>query len=245
MNEVIPGSSKRLRWAHEYMFSLNVTWIIVWLERVRNKSLDGTVLAQFLSRLVGGAYQLVSPIGGFAILEQLLWSFSVALIVFFLLRLLSRFAITNFALLTIIAGAVSIAALPIATLFFGLVRPDCCVGATKFALALELLLVVSCSILFYLRKLFISEPLMILVLALHFISWAWATSSYVNIPALITVLRTSEYYHPWIRTLGCVTLAMAFNFGFPVIGFVASVMWIRYIRRSPDVPHAECAQASV
>lgn len=242
--KIIPSSSRWLQRVHEYAFSLNLAWIIVWLERVRNKTLGGPVLADFVARIYGGAYQLVSPIGGSTILEQLVWSFGAALIVFVLLRFLSPFAIGNIILRTM-AGGLAIAAFPIAALFFGLTYPECCAGPRTFALALELVLVMSCGILFYLKKLFISEPMFILVLALHFISWAWVTSSYVNIPALMTGLRSSEYYHPWTRTLSCATLAMAFNFGFPVIGFVASAMWVRYIRRSPDVPHTEFAHASV
>ena len=37
MNEIIPRPSKWLRWAHEYMFSLNLVWAIVWIERVQTK----------------------------------------------------------------------------------------------------------------------------------------------------------------------------------------------------------------
>src|SRR5579864_6811156 len=121
----IPRSSTWLRWTHEYLLSLNLAWSIVWIERVRTKILGGHFLAHFVSGLVGGAYQLVSPIGGYTILEQVVWSLVLATIVFFLLRLLSGFAVTNTVLRTI-AGALAITAFPIAALFFGLAYPDCC-----------------------------------------------------------------------------------------------------------------------
>jgi hypothetical protein len=82
MNE-IPRSSRWLRWAHEYMFALNLIWIIVWIENARTKNLGGRVLADYVAALVRGAYQLVSPIGGHGILEQLVWSFALATIGFF------------------------------------------------------------------------------------------------------------------------------------------------------------------
>jgi hypothetical protein len=240
MNEVIPSSSRWLRWAHEYAFSLNLTWIIVWLERVRNKTLGGPVLAHFVSRLVGRAYQLVSPIGGFTILEQLVWSFGVALIVFVLLRSLSGFAVMSDALRTV-AGAVSIAAFPIATLFFGLTYPDCCADTSKIGLGLELTVVVVCAILFYRRKPLIPGSLMIVILVLHFILWGWATSSYVNVVASASALRSDAYYDSWERTLGVLGFEVAFKFGFPVFGLLASLIWVRFVRRPSESSGAAAA----
>jgi hypothetical protein len=247
MNEPISSPSRWLQCIHEYLFSLNLAWIIIWFERVHSKSLGGHVLAHYISVLVGGAYQLVTPIGGYPILEQITWSFGVATVGFLLLRLLSGFAITNVALRTI-AGAIAIAAFPTATLFFGLAYPDCCAELNKIGLALETVFVLICGILFYLNKPWISRPLMILALVLHFSLWAWATSSYVNVPSFfsdISILRNSEYYHPWRRTLGALAFKTVFKYGFSAFGLLASIIWVRYIRRSPDVPHAECAQASV
>lgn len=54
-----------------------------------------------------------------------------------------------------------------------------------------------CAALFYLRKRWISSPLITIALVLHFTVWAWATSSYVNVPVVISALRSSQYYHPW------------------------------------------------
>ena len=68
--------SRWLRWTHEYVFSLNLAWTIVWIERVKTKVLGGRVIGDYISALVGGAYQLVSPIGGRTILDQLIWSLS-------------------------------------------------------------------------------------------------------------------------------------------------------------------------
>jgi len=230
MNETIPRPIRLLRWTHEYMFSLNLVWIIVWYERVRTKNLGGRVLAGYVGALVRGAYQLSSPIGGHTILEQLVWSFALATIAFLLLRLLSPSALTNFALRTI-AGAAAIAAFPIATLFFGLTYPTRCAGTLKIELAVELIVALICGTFFYLRKGLISGPLMIVILILHFAMWAWVTSSYFNFLEFGD-LRNSEYYHPWARTLGVLTLGAVFHFGLPVLGLLASVVWSRYVRRS-------------
>src|SRR5258706_8953490 len=231
MNEVIPGSSRWQRWAHEYAFSLNLAWIIVWVERVRSKTLGGPVLAHFVSKLVGGAYQLVSPIGGFTILEQLVWSFGVALILFALLRSLSSFNVAN--VLRPIAGAVSIAALPIATLFLGLSYPDCCSWVAKVMLTLEVAFALICATVFYLRKPWIRSPLMTVVIALHFTLWAWATSSYFNFLDF-SALSTSEYYHSWGRTVSVLGIGTIFHFGLPAFGLLASLSWVRYARHASE-----------
>ena len=105
---------------------------------------------------------------------------------FFLLGLLSRFAVANLALSTV-AGAVAIAAFPIATLFLGLTRATRCAGICEMGLALELIVVLIRGTLFYLRKRLISGALMIIALVFHFAIRAWLTSSYVNILGLVTV----------------------------------------------------------
>ncbi len=235
MTEIMQKPNRWLRWTHEYMFSLNLVWIIVWHEMARTKTFGGRVLAEYVAALVRGAYQLVSPIGGHTILEQLVWSFVLATIGFFLLRLLSRFAVTNVALRTI-AGAVAIAAFPIASLFFGLTYPSyptCCAEAHKTGLALEVIVVLICGILFYLGKRLISGPLMIIALVFHFTLWAWVTSSYFNF-LQFSDLRSSEYYHPWARTLGVLTLGTVFHFGFPAFGLLASLTWVLYVRRPSE-----------
>jgi len=229
VNENIQGS--RLRWAHECMFSLNLGWTIVWIERVQGKILGGNVLSRYVSSLVRGAYQLVSPIGGYTILEQLVWSFALAAVFFLLLRLLSRFTVVNAALRTI-AGVVAIVGFPLAgTLVpFGFISAASRIDAYHRGLFLEVIIVVICAVLYYRRKPLFSMPLIVLVVLLHFGVWTWITSSYVNVPAFITDLRSSEYYHPWRRTLGSLSLAMAFNFGFPILGFLASITWACYVR---------------
>jgi len=213
------------------MFALNLAWIIVWIERVRTPMFGGRALSDYIAVLVRGAYQFVLPIGGPTILDQLTWSFVVATIGFFLLRLLSRFAITDVALRTV-AGVAAIAAFPIANLVFGLTYSSCCVKASKMGLAFELIVVLICGILFYPGKRWIPGPLMIVVLVLHFTMWAWETSSYFNIPAFVSDMRSFEYYHPWRRTLGSLGFKMVFTFGFPAFGLLASVIWVRYVRRS-------------
>lgn len=228
MDRVISESGRWLRWVHEYLFSLNLAWAVVWIERVRN---SGNFIAYYRSKLVREPYQMVAPIGGHTIFDQLLWSFVLAALVFCSLRLLSRLVVSN-AALRIIAGAAAIVGFPLACMFvpYAFVSADIRVGAYHRALLLELIFVLICGTLYYLRKPPLSIPLMVLVLCLHFAIWAWIASCYVNVPVFISTLRSSEYYHPWRRTLGSLSLAMAFNLGFPVLGLVASLSWVRYVR---------------
>jgi hypothetical protein len=236
MNKTISISNRWLRWVHEYAFSLNLTWIIVWFERVHSKGLGGHSLARFVAHLVGSAYQLVSPIGGYTILEQVVWSFGVATITFLVLRLMSGLVLTDVALRTI-AGAAAIATFPTATLSLGLAYPDCCAEIDRAGLALETVAVLICGIFFYLRKSWIPGMLMILLLILHFSFWAWATSSYVTVPEIfrdMSAFRNSEYYHPWTRTVGVLGFKAVFRCGSPIFGLIAGLTWISYLRHSPS-----------
>lgn len=231
MNEIFPRSNKWLRWTHEYAFSLNLVWTIVWIERVQTKVLGGRVISRYVSSLVGGAYQLVSPIGGYTVLEQLVWSFALATVFFLLIQLMSRFAVVDAALRSI-AGAVAIVGFPLAGTFvpFGFISAFSRIEAYHRGLFLEVILVVICAGLYYWRKTPLSVPLVIVVFLFHFGLWAWVTSSYINVPEFISNLRASAYYHPWGRTLGSLGLAMIFNFGFPAFGLLASLTWVWYVR---------------
>ncbi len=153
--------------------------------------------------------------------------------IFLLLRLLSRLAISDFALRSI-AGAVAIGAFPIASLFFGLTYPACCGGAYKIAMSIETLAALICGALFYARKRRISSLLITIALICHFLMWAWVTSSYINPAGFASALRSSEYYHPWTRTIGSLSLAMAFHFGFPILGFLAALTWVRYLTQTSE-----------
>jgi len=239
VDELTSRPTRWVRWAYEYTLSLNLAWIAVWVERGTNKFIGGRILADYIAALVGGAYQLASPIGGHTVLEQLVWSFALAAIGFLFLRLLSRFPVTQL-LLSSIGGVVSIASLPIAACLslFGIGPSTYHFEAYRAELYLEVVVVLICALLFYFRKRFLTIPLMIVVLVLHFAIWAWVTGCYVNIPSSFEALRSSAYYHPWKRTLGTLSLAVIFNFGFPVIGFLASLTWALYIKLSGRAPLA-------
>lgn len=230
--------SRSLQWAHEYLFALNIVWIVVWLERVRRKELGGHFLAAQVDHLAIFIQRRfpslsVSAIGGNTVLEQIIWSLALSAIVFFLFRLLAGLPFSKFALETI-PGAAAIASFPIASLFFGMTYPACCSETYSVGLVVETIVVLFCAALFYLRKQWVSSPLITVALVLHFTVWAWATSSYVNVPVVISALRSSQYYHPWGRTLGSVALAIAFNCGSPILGFLASLTWVRYLTQTSE-----------
>lgn len=197
-----------------------------------SKELGGRVAQGYVVTLTGWAYQLVSPIGGQTILEQLIWSLSLAMIGFILLRLLSGLVLTDVTLRTV-GGILAVVAFPLACVFapFGLISPNYRNPACSIGLTLELAVVLILGALYYLRKPAFSLPMMAAILFFHFGVWAWVTSS--HIPAGMSTLRGTEYYHPWRRTLGVLAFAMAFNFGFPVIGFLAGLSWARFVRLNP------------
>jgi hypothetical protein len=236
----VSNSCMTFRWTHEYMFSLNLAWAIVWIERVASKTLGGNGAASIVAKLVRGAEYLVSPIGGRTILEQLLWSFIRAGAGFLLLRLLSRFAITNIALRTI-SGALAVASFPFATLLYGFSRPSWRNSLFDWALFLEVAIILTCAVLYYLRNRFVTAGLLIAFFVFHFAMWAWLTSSYFDPLAFIGEMRSTGYYHPWGRTLSSLGISIVFNFGFPIFGLLASLTWVRYVKHSGDYAHRESA----
>jgi hypothetical protein len=224
-----------LRLACEYTFSLNVAWGIVWAERSTHKFLGGHVAANYVAGLLRGTYQIASPVGGHTVPEQLVWSLAGSLVVFCLLRSLSRFALLQ-APICALAGLTGITLFPIVmkpSLF--VFEPTYRFQFLNIMFLSEVGVVLVCALLFGPRKRFIAFPVFVTALIAHFTLWAWLTSSYINIPLLLSSLRNSAYYQPWPRTLGTLSLAILFNFGFPVIGFLASLTWALYIKK-PDSP---------
>jgi hypothetical protein len=185
---------------------------------------------RIVSALSGWAYQLVSPIGGFTILEQVTWTLILASMIFLLLRMFSLFVKMTDSLQAV-AGLICIASFPLSTrgtLFIHPFRP----GVDYHAgLPLELALVLICAGIYFWRKQFLPRWLMLTILLFHLVVWAWATSSYFNF-LQIDALRNSEYYHPWPRTLGVIVFGAVFNFGFPILGFLASATWVLSIRQT-------------
>jgi hypothetical protein len=222
----------RLRWIHECMFSLNLAWTIVWIERSGTQYMGGRVLANCFTRVFHNASPHLATIGGFTILEQMVWSLVLGIIIFASLRMLSRSAFSN-ALLCTVAGSVAIAGLPVMALA-GFIDPAHRLGVYNFGLSLEVIGVLIVAALYYVRRPSISSLLMGIILLLHFCLWAWLTSKFVNVRAFISTLRGSAYYHSWLWTLGLLFISTIFNFGFVVLGFVSSMTWARYVRRRPS-----------
>jgi hypothetical protein len=187
------------------------------LQRVKTPTLGGTVAANYFARFFQSARPHVATIGGFTVLEQIIWSLVLASLFLLTLRMLSRFTFTN-AALHAFAGAVAILAFPLAATLvpfgFGFIFSSSRIEAYHFALFLEVMFVLICGILYYLRKPPLSTALMIPILFSHFGVWAWLTSSYVDVPAFVRTFRGSAYYRSWAWTLGLLSLSMIFNLGF-------------------------------
>jgi hypothetical protein len=217
-------------WLYAGFFSLNLAWALVWPARIASKQLGGPVGVRIVSALSGWAYQLVSPIGGFTILEQVTWTLILASMIFLLLRMFSLFVEMTDSLQAV-AGLICITAFPFSTrrsLFIHPFRP----GLDYHAwLLLELAVVLICAGIYFSRKQLHSRWIMLTILLFHFVVWALATSSYFNF-LQIDALRNSEYYHPWPRTLGVIVFGAVFNFGFPILGFLASATWVLSIRQT-------------
>jgi hypothetical protein len=219
-----------LRWTHEYMFSLNLAWAIVWIEGVNTKYMGGPVVAAYFCRFFRKTIPFLAERDSIVFWELVVWSFMLSVAFFASLRMLSPFAVTDVALRTA-SGAAAIAMFPLAMWIPA--GPAYQIAPYHIAL-LEVIVVLTCGVLYYLRKSPLSTMLMLIVLLVHFTIWAWLRGSYFDVFACISDYRSNTYYHSWGRTLSVCSLKMLYTFGFPVIGLLASMTWVRYVRRIPD-----------
>jgi hypothetical protein len=222
-------SNKCLRWTHEYLFLLNLALAIVWIETVDSKyGVGGPVVASYFYKIFRYPISLATHPG---FLEMIVWPLILAAVAFPFLRALSRFVAMDVALRTI-AGVAAIASFPWAMwtsdgIYF---RRDYRIESLYIAISLDAIVLLSCAILYYLRKLPFSVPLMIVILLVHFTIWAWMTERYMDIPSCISDYH--QHFHSWGRTFAVCAIRTAFFFEFPVVGFLAGAAWIFYVRRT-------------
>jgi hypothetical protein len=198
-------------------------------ERQRERPILYSIVEKPLRPYVERLYQYSHIFEPITILEQVVWSFLLALYVFLLLRLLAWFSPTR-AFLHTLAGTFAIAGFPLfASCFpYDFLQSD--VLRSRFAIGfywlfLELAFVLVCGFLYYSRKWPIPAPLSILLLLLHFGLWAWVTASYVSL------FCETRYYGFGSFAFYISTF---FYFGFPVLGFLSSLAWGVYIKSSGD-----------
>ena len=160
-------------------------------------------------------------------MEQLVWSFALAAIVFFLLRLLEKFDMTTVVLRTV-AGGFALAAFPLVALYspYAFFGPNHPIGGYRVGLTFEITVVLCGGVLYYLRKNWFSYRLLIPVMVAHFGLWAGLTSSYVNPHTVMRLVRDVPDVHPWSLDMWS---SIIFRVGSPLIGLLASLIWARYV----------------
>jgi hypothetical protein len=211
---------------------LNLAWAIVWIEGAESKyGVGGPVVAPYFHKIFRYPIGLVAEP---AFLEVTVWPLIVATVAFPFLRALSRFAATDVALRTI-AGVAAIASFPLAFWLspeaFSYLR-DYRIESLYIAISIEVIFVLICAILYYLRRPPLSASLMVVILLVHFTICAWMTHRYADIFSCFSVYHRP--FHSWGRTFAVCAIRTAFFFGFPVVGFLAGAAWVFYVRRMPD-----------
>jgi hypothetical protein len=230
MTKINRSPKRWLQWAHEFLFSLNLAWIVVWAMRVTTPLLGGQFVGHYVSVFIRRIP--LNPIGpgggGVTVLEQFVWSLALAAIAFFLLRLIARFDTTRVVLRTI-AGTLAIAVFPLVALYspFAFFGPNHPSGASRIGLTLEVAGVLFVGILYYLGKNWFSYTFLISVMAAHFVLWAWLTSSYVSVYAIVRMVRDVPTVHSWSLDMWS---SIIFRVGSPLIGLLASLTWASYVR---------------
>lgn len=230
MTRVTDSPRGPLRWVYEFLFSLNLVWAVVWVERAKSKLPEGPFVAPFVPALIRRVYRHVGALQGETVWDQIIWSIVLAAFIFLILRLAARFWIAG-AFLRSLAGISALAAFPLAALQYPIGFLQAPAFGNPFAirtpwLAGEVIFILICGSLYYLGKWPIANGLSILLLILHFGLWSWLTGTYVNL-------------FVWARAYGRVSLGFwasaAFYWGCPVIGFLASLTWGLYVKMSAKV----------
>jgi hypothetical protein len=213
----------------EASLSLNVAWIIVWIIRA-----DGALAAwPSYSSWIDRLYLHVEVQEGMIALEQVLSSAILAILLFVVFRMMSKFSLVE-RLFRIYAGPSSLIAFPVVAL----VRPrafslphEVLFGAYwQWSyrvevywrwLLLEVLLVLLCTGIYFLAEFGIRRSIVSSLLLLHFGLWSWATGMHANLLYLLRIYGSPKPAF-WISAL--------FYWGFPVFGFLASVAWALYVK---------------
>lgn len=195
--------------------------MILWVEHGNSKLTPWLAFSPWVQRL----YLRLHPIEPEVVVMQALWSFLLATLIFLVLRILARFSPTS-GFLSALAGLIALVGFPLVALRFPALfnQPEPLLD--RFAVGFlwlycEVALSLICGLLYYLRKWPLPAIPTILLLILHFSFWAWLTGEHVN---LVAEARSYGSVRPafWI--------AVIFYWGFPVFGFLSSLIWGLYVR---------------
>ncbi len=208
-----------LRWLHEFLFSLNLSWIVIWLERGHPSWPLAVERSPYLLKLYGRLRLGEPP----TILDQVIWSFLLAVLVFLLLRSAARLNVARLLLRTL-AGVFALTAFP----SFYLAFPSNAMGPFQSAphallLVIETFCALLCGILFYLELVTVPPIVYVGLALLHFSFWSWLTPNHVSLRGQICRYG--------MLTLGT-WVSIAFYFGFPVIGFFSTIAWGLFVRKT-------------
>ncbi len=205
MMRLTPATKERiLQWTHELLFSMNCAWMMVWVNRQRERPwiFPWTEQVPFLLRW----YRHIHLIEPTSVLEQVVWSILAGVVIWIVLRLLARFILTRIVLRDF-AGPFALAGFPFFALCFsGAFFNPPRISTHGTLLLLETVAVLICGILYSLRKWPLPVPLNIFFLFLHFGLWAWVTGNYID-PSL--QIRS---YGLWSIGIWISTLYVAVNF---------------------------------
>ena len=210
--------SRYAGWLCEFLFALNFAWAFEWLDRQMGSPglfprLESSSFLQILHRFA----HVEEPS---AVVEQVAWSFVLALLMFPVVRLFGWLMHTKI-LPRILAGMLALAALPLVYLCFSWTFLSGGSGIRGWWPIVELVAMLCCGVLYYLRTWPPPTILIVTLLALHFSLWSLVTGTYVNVRFEIQHygLTNPAFY-----------VSMMFYFGFPVLGFLSGLAWTGYVR---------------
>jgi hypothetical protein len=211
-----------------------VWWIPAFAKYRMGPDLERSTRANphFLSSIRAPAFSVSAPFyqstrinESQTVLEQIAWSFVLALPIVCLL-LSIRFTVGK-SLLDRVGLVFALIIFPLAALrspgsFFRALR----VEGLRPWMFVEVALILAYVLLSFSRKWHVWSRIGLILLAFHFILWSWATGSYIN-----------AFSHPvgysfwslnyWISSI--------FHFGFPILGFTCSLN-LAYLQDSPNAP---------
>ena len=201
------------------LFSLNLAWIATCYLMTWTGLFDVLPLRGEVPVIFGRGIWM--PNGAY-VLRQVVYSFVFSGPVFLSLLLLARVSSIS-SHLRAMAGPVAITGFPLYYLFVRyrfnpafILYPGHCLELT-----LETLVVLTCGVLYYLRRWPIPSAVSLVILLGHFILWAWVTGNHAN-PFVLRHTILPEYRMSTLGVAFRVCVMMIYFNGFPAIGFLSA-----------------------
>lgn len=217
MFRTLPRVRSFLRYGCEFLFSMNLAWLVVWFARIETNRIRPLEYYPSLRSVYLSKFTELPP----SCFQQVVWSIALAVAIFLCVRAIMMLPGAR-SFLQIPFGVFCLTAFPLYYLLNSTARKwGFAVAASSRQaihwLVLEIVVVLIGGAIFYFRRWPIPAAVNIVLVLLHFALWGWSTNNFS--------LVGSERFHDLLSFNIGTWAWILFVFGFPLLGFVSSVTW--------------------